>query len=287
MRNRGTILAIAVFILGNGTSAGLQITGIVNMFLGWAIIILSTVVSAILFWYGLKLKEQATIQKDGLVLLTLLDEAYFRLKWITRMSIRKLRSKDWQDMATATTDLMWLTDMDIESAIEKIMIDNLHKFMSGQPLTLFDDSKQLGEKIRKSPSFTRNPEDIAKDASVILKEKVPYLKKKMEHDRIYKRLLKRIDRERDKFPSENISNGIDAYLDHSIKINAAWVMSVHDLDGMPQIERLVKRRFPMKLKVILMGLPGRMDEEMRRYRNKVSIAILDFHKENANELHTR
>ncbi len=278
MRNRGTILAIAVFILGNGTSAGLQITGIVSLFWGWTIIILSTVLSGILFWYGLRLKEQATIKNDSLYLLTLLDDAYQRLKRITRITIRKLREKNWKEMESATTSLMWLTDIDIETAIEKIMIDNVRKFMSGQPMTLFDDGKELGVKIQKSPLFTRNPEEIAKDASVILREKVPYLKKMTEHDWTYKRLLKKLEHERDRFPSEDVSNAIDAYLDHSIKINAAWVMSAHDLDGMPQIERFAGKRFPMKFKVILMGLPGRMDEEMRRFRNKVSIAVLDYHK---------
>ena len=279
MWNRGTMLAIATFVLGNGTSAGLQITGIINPALGWAIIGISTIASCVLFVYAFRIKAQtdrlAAIQDDGLVLLRLLDEVYQRLKTITRLTIHKLREKDWRDMESASIDMMWLTDIDIESAIESILLKNIVNFMTGSQMTIMRDSKRLATKIQQSPLFTRNPEDIAKDASVILREKVPYLKKKMERDRIYKKLQERIERERDRFPSEAVSNAIDAYLDHSIKINAAWVLSSHDLDGMGNIERVVGHTLPMKLKVILMGLPGRMDEEMTRYRNKAAIAILE------------
>ena len=147
-------------------------------------------------------------------------------------------------------------------------------------MTIEEDGKQLAKQIQQSSLFTRNPEHIAKDASVILQEKVPYLKKKIDHDHTYKKLLKRTERERDKFPSEAVSNAIDEYLDHSVKINAAWVLSTYDLDHMGDIESMVGRHFPMKFKVILWGLPGRMDEEMRRYRTQVAVAILKSHKEN-------
>jgi len=97
-----------------------------------------------------------------------------------------------------------------------------------------------------------------------------------QHDRIYKKLQKQIARERDKFPSDSVSDTIDAYLDHSIKINTAWVMSTHSLDSMHNIESVVGHHLPMKFKVILMGLPGRMDEEMTRCRNKVAMAIFEY-----------
>jgi len=186
MWNKGTILAIATFILGNGTSAGLQITGIINPALGWTIVCVSTILSVLLFIYAFRIKAQAdrlaAIKYNGLVLLRLLDEVYQRLKVITRLTIRKLRARDWRDMESASIDLMWLTDIDIESAVESILLKNVVSFTSGRPMTVVSDSKQLATKIQKSPLFTRNPEDVAKDATVILQERVPYLKRKMEHD---------------------------------------------------------------------------------------------------------
>ncbi len=176
-------------------------------------------------------------------------------------------------------DLLWLTDIDIESAIEKILLDNVAKFMVGEKMTVIRDTSRLTTQIKKSPIYTRNPEELVKDASVILREKVPYLKKKIARDRVYKKLIKSIERERDRFPSESVSSAIDAYIDHSIKINAAWILSSHDLDKMGVIEHIAQRQMPMKLKIILMGLPGRMDEEMNQYRNKVAIAVFNYLKE--------
>ena len=227
------------------------------------------------FW---RRSPKTTVKDEGLILLELLDEGYHRLKDITRSSIIKLREHNWQDMTVASTNLMWLTEIDIESAIERILIQNMYKFMAGKPLTVIQDSQRLGNKITESSLFTRNPEEIAKDVSVILKEKVPYLKKRMEHNKKYNKIQKRIERERDKFPNGAVSTAIDTYLDLSIKINAAWVLSTHDLDFMPDIERVARRSLPMKFKVILMGLPGRMDEEMRGFRNKVAIAILEYQR---------
>lgn len=229
-----------------------------------------------------KKEEQSdNYKKDGdLTLLALLDDVYQRLKLITRLTIRKMRSKKWKDVTSAYPNFMSLTDIDIDVAIQEIMLKNVFFFTAGKPMTIEEDSKQLVEKIQQSPLFTRNPEHTAKDASVILQEKVPYLKKKLDHDRIYKKLRKRIERERDKFPNEDISNTIDEYLDHSIKINAAWVLTTYDLDHMGNIESFVGRRFPIQFKIILWGLPGRMDEEMRSHRTKVAVAILKYHKEN-------
>ena len=63
MLNKKNILAISVFILGNGTSAGLQITGIVNLTLGWIIIGLSTIVSLILFFFASRIKSNTENNK--------------------------------------------------------------------------------------------------------------------------------------------------------------------------------------------------------------------------------
>lgn len=216
---------------------------------------------------------------DGLILLRLLDEDYHRLKDITKDTILKLRKRDWQDLDSASMSLMALSGIDFEEAVERILLANVIKFMTGQKITAVQDAERLAKQIKESPLFTRNPEHIAKDASVILREKLPYLKKRMEHDSTYRRLERQIARERDKFPSEAVSKAVDEYLDHSIKINAAWVMSTHDLDNMPIIEHLAGQRLPMQFKVILMGLPGRMDEEMTRYRNKVAVAIFEHLKE--------
>lgn len=232
-----------------------------------------------LVWRSYKRRYIESAHNDGLTLLTLLDEVYQRLKLITRLTIRKLRSKKWKDVTSAYPYFMGLTDIDVDVAIEEIMLKNVFFFTTGKPMTIVEDSTQLAKKIEQSSLFTRNPENIAKDASVILQEKVPYLKKKLDHDRIYKKLLKRIERERDKFPSEEISNTIDEYLDHSIKINAAWVLSTYDLDHMCNFESLVGHRFPIRFKIILWGLPGRMDEEMRKYRTQVAVTILKYHKE--------
>lgn len=226
-------------------------------------------------WKRNQVKEELSIQDRGLVLLNLLDTIYLRLKEITKNTIRQQRKREWSDINVLATDLMWLTDMDIQLAIERIMLENVYKFVAGQPMTVERDGKRLANKIKKSPLFTRNPEDIAKDASVILKEKVPYLKRKLEHDFVYKNLQRRIERERDKLASEAVSDAINAYLDHSIKINAAWIMSARDLDGMGEIEYFAGRQLPMKFKVILMGLPGRMDEEMSKLRTKVAVAIMN------------
>ncbi len=230
-----------------------------------------------------KLKDEqeksAIAVDDSLILLGLLDEVYQRLKHITRLTIRKMRSKKWEAVTSAYPYFMSLTDIDVDAEIENILFKNLGLFISGKPMTVIRDSKQLATRIQKSPLFTCNPEGIAKDASVILQEKVPYLKKKLDHDRIYKKLLKRIERERDKYPVEEISNTIDEYLSHSIKINAAWVLSTYDLDHWGIIEGIAGRRVPMKLKIILWGLPGRMDEEMRGYRTRVAVSILQYHRE--------
>ena len=222
-----------------------------------------------------------TSRDGGLLLLELLDESYQRLKAITRMTIKKLRSKKWEDMHESIPFyISSLTNIDIDSEIENIMAKNLYLFATGKTLTVIEDGKELAKKMKESPLFMRNPEDVSKDASILLKEKLPYLKKKIDRDRTYNKFLKKIERERDKYPSEDVSKAIDAFLDHSIKLNATWVLSTYDLDHMGDIESLAGRRLPMKLKIIMMGLPGRMDEEMRRLRNKVAISILNFHKEN-------
>jgi len=249
-------------------------------YIGWPIVGVLILLAIILYRRGRKKHLSSNnSHDDGLFLLFLLDEAYQRLKAITRQTIKKLKEKDWQDMEQASIDLIWLTDIDVESAIEEILLKNVVNFTSGKPMTIMRDSKRLATKIKESPLFTRNPEDIAKDTSIILQERIPVLKKKMEHDRTYKKLKKQVERERDIFPSSAVSDAIDAYLDHSIKINAAWVMSVRSLDGMHYIEGVVGHHLPMKFKVILMGLPGRMDEEMARYRNKAAIAIFEYLKE--------
>jgi hypothetical protein len=250
-------------------------------YIGWPIIGLLVVGTISLF--VLDRKKHQSLSKpdkdDGIILLRLLDDTYQRLKVITRLTIRKLRSQNWKDMDSAYFYFMGLTDVDIESEIEKIMFKNLYYLTTGKPMTVEEDSKQLAKQVQQSSLFTRNPEHIAKDASVILQEKVPYLKKKLDHDHTYKKLLKRIERERDKFPSEAISNTIDEYLDHSVKLNAAWVLSTYDLDHLGNIESIAGRRFPMQFKIILWGLPGRMDEEMRKYRIKVATTIFEHFKE--------
>ncbi|MFC2038990.1 hypothetical protein ACFLUG_04395 [Chloroflexota bacterium] len=281
---RKYIPAIASFLIGNG------LAGLIAWF-GQTIIALVISGTFTLTGMGLAIahyisnkrkitrENEGYNKNDGLVLLLLLDEVYRRQKEITRQTIRRMRQKDWQGMEAVTFELMGLAEMDIDVAIWTILQKNVTQFMSGKPLTVVRDSRHLSKKIHDSPLFTRNPEHIAKDASVILREKVPYLKKMMEHDRKYKSLNKQISRERDKFPSDSVSDAIDTYLDHSIKINAAWVMSENDLDFLDDFESATGTRVSMRFKVILMGLPGRMDEEMTEYRNKVAIAIFDHIKE--------
>ena len=275
-------MAIASFILGNGTAAGLQITGIVSPIVGWSLVGFSTAVSGALFAWAFKLRTHArSLTNDGTELLRLLDDVYVRLKSITRRTIRKMRSTDWEDVTTAYPFLMDLSEIDVDTAIHGIILKNLYYLQTGQKLTLEKDGKKLAKQMLESPLFTRNPESIAKDASIILKEKVPYLKKKLDHDHTYKRLLRLIEHERDVFPSDDVSNSINEYLDHSIKINVAWVLSTYDLDHWSLIEGIAGRHNTMKLKIILWGLPGRMDEEMGRNRTKVARSILQFHKEQA------
>ncbi len=221
--------------------------------------------------------SQATLlNEEGLELLELLDQVYTRLKRLTRETIRNLQKEDWRGMQAANKELMWLTEMDVESAINKIMVENVFRFATGKPLTVVEDTKKLATKIKSSSLFTRNPEHVASDLSVILNEKIPYLKKRMEHDRLYKKLQQKIERQTDKFPNDDVSKTIDMYLEHSVKLNAAWVMSVHDLDNLGFIEKFTGRHMPMNLKIILWGLPGRMDEEMRTYRKQVAKAILKY-----------
>jgi hypothetical protein len=279
MWNKGTIMAIATFILGNGTSAGLQISGIVNLKLGWAIIGISTAISILLFIYAFKLKSRVSHEiPDGASLLQLLDETYQRLKLITGQTIDKLRVDKWSGMQPVYKDAMGLTQMDVNTKAQAIMAKGISDFMSGKPMTVSEDSKQLGDAILKSPLFTTSPEIIAKDASIIVSQNVPYLNKSIKRDRKYKELLHLIKRERDKFPDESVSSAIDTYLNHSITVNSAWVLSEYDLDGIAGIENIVGTQFSTHFKLQLKNLPNQMDSEMEKLRNKIAIAISDYLK---------
>jgi hypothetical protein len=273
---------IGMFLLGIFLPILLEQFMMLNPIIRWGITILGVLIGVIFIVIGqLRIKQESSFSQDNsLVLLALLDEVYQRLKTITRLTIRKLRANEWEDVTSAYPYFMGLADLDIDAAIEEIMLRNVYFLTTGRPMTIVEESTRLAERIKQSSLFTRNPEHIAKDASILLEEKVPYLKKKLDHDRTYKKLIKRVERERDKYPSEAITNAIDEYMGHSVKINAAWILSTYDLDHMGVIEGIAGRRIPMKFKIMLMGLPGRMDEEMRKYRTKVAVAILEYHKEN-------
>jgi hypothetical protein len=75
---------------------------------------------------------------DSLLLLGLLDDNYQRLKTLTRMAMQKLRSDEWKEMDSAYFYFMGLTDIDIESAIENIMIKNLYLFTTGKTMTFIE-----------------------------------------------------------------------------------------------------------------------------------------------------
>jgi hypothetical protein len=239
-------------------------------------IVFACSIGYLIYFKKKRTREQSDDYKDeSLMLLSLLDEAYKRLKLITRLTIRKMRKQKWKDVTSAYPYFMSLADVDIDSEIENIMLRNIFYFTTGRPMTIEEDSKNLAKKFLGSSLFTRNPEHIAKDTSIILQEKVPYLKKKLDHDHIYKKLLKRIERENDKYPSETVSSVIDEYLDHSVKINAAWFLSMYDLD-----HEGIYGGFPLKLKILLWGIPVRMDEEMTKLRKQVALTIFENHKEN-------
>jgi len=57
MHNKETIIGIALFLLGDGIGGGLQMLGVVNPFVGWVIIALSSSVGIGLFVYGIKIKD--------------------------------------------------------------------------------------------------------------------------------------------------------------------------------------------------------------------------------------
>lgn len=223
---------------------------------------------------------------DGTKLLRFLDEDYQRLKLITGRTINKLRNNRWKDMQPIFKDAMDLTQMDIDSKIRDIMQKGITDFMIGKPMTIKEESEQLGADILKSPLFTTNPEIIAKDASILLRDQIPSLNKAIKHDSKHKKLIRQIERERDKFPSKSISDEIDAYLEHSIKINTLWILSEHDLDALANIENMSGQRFPIHFMLQLKNLPNQMDVEMGQYRNKVAIAISSFLKEGKHEFYT-
>ena len=57
-------MAIAIFIGGNGTSAGLQITGYANPVVGWAIIASSTIIATILLIYSFRVGDEKKSKQD-------------------------------------------------------------------------------------------------------------------------------------------------------------------------------------------------------------------------------
>ena len=233
-----------------------------------------------LIWMLLRLwrdREQLESQRDdGLVLLTLLDDVYQRLKFLTERTIAQLRNKGWSGMRSIVSDAMGLTQIDVNSKIQDILQKGITDFMSGKSMTIQGDSKQLGDDILKSPLFTVNPDIIAKDASIIVSQDVPYLNKAMRRDRKYKKLLRLIKRERDKFADEAVSTSVESYLDHSMKVNAAWVLAEHALDGLENVEKLVGQKFPTHFMLQLKNIPNQMDDEMEQYRNKVAIAVSNY-----------
>ena len=97
-----------------------------------------------------------TKKDDSLILLGLLDDVYQRLKLITRLTIRKMRSKKWENVTSAYPTLMGLADIDIEDAIETIMVKNVYLITTGKPnmavwkLLILKDSKTLKLRIENS-----------------------------------------------------------------------------------------------------------------------------------------
>ncbi len=57
MRNKETIIGIALLLLGDGIGAGLQMLGIINQHVAWVVIALSSLAGIGLFIYGIKFKD--------------------------------------------------------------------------------------------------------------------------------------------------------------------------------------------------------------------------------------
>ena len=51
--HRDTYIGIAIEIIGNGTGVGLQMTGTINLVIGWIIIGLSTIIGLIFISLGI------------------------------------------------------------------------------------------------------------------------------------------------------------------------------------------------------------------------------------------
>ena len=89
---RETITGIAVFFLGNGISAGLQITGLVKPTLGWIIIGLSSMIGIGLLIYGRRLTTQEEVPQAKLGLsdiVTLLQKMDRRISELSQKELKK------------------------------------------------------------------------------------------------------------------------------------------------------------------------------------------------------
>jgi hypothetical protein len=287
VRNRLTYLGVGMTIAGLGVNLVVEYgpaAGIIPLiwenilaYIGIGCIIIGLIIAVV----GVIKKPIIEEGNDaGLTLLRLLDESYHRMKVITEKTIKRLRKTDWSGVNMTSSRLTDLTGKsDVTSEIQNIINKGVFEFLSGKPLTFADDAKKLGNEVKASPLFTMNPEIIAKQASIALRENIPYLDNAMKKDLILKRLFRDVEREGDKYPSETVSEKIDAFLDHARKINAAWIYTERDLEFLEQIEEMVGSKFPSQLMLTLRNIPDQMDLEMGKYRNDVAVTITNFLKE--------
>ncbi|MDD5038215.1 MAG: hypothetical protein PHN78_02745 [Dehalococcoidales bacterium] len=225
-----------------------------------------------------KKRENERQPNDGTILLQLLDEIHQKVSLITERTINRLRDYQWQGIDRVFEDVTGISPHEFAIAVQYWVLKGIAQFMMGEEITVDKEARETTAKMMTKIGTAKNPERLATDLSLSIRHR--FLDQQLKRDHAYNILHRSLRRERDKYPDEAVSRAIESYLDHSFKVNAAWVIAEFDLAGIPSFEQTFEYRIlPGHIVLKVEDIPNQAAIEMERFRNKVAVAINAYLKE--------